>query len=61
MTALYENFTKHPSAYVKNFSKIDSIVLPALEKVFMGEQSAKEAMEAIAPDVKQYIDGKYMQ
>lgn len=61
MTALYENFTKHPSAYVKNFSKIDSIVLPALEKVFMGEQSAKEAMEAIAPDVKQYIDGKYIQ
>ena len=59
MKPIYERFTKHPSAYVKNFAEIDSMVLPALEKIFMGEMSAQDAMNSIAPEVEPKIEGKF--
>jgi len=53
------NFKKHPSAYVKNFVRIDSIVQPAIEKVFFGKETAEEAMKAIENDVNGMIAGRY--
>lgn len=59
MKPIYERFAKHPSAYVKNFAEIDSMVLPALEKIFMGEMSAQDAMNSIVPEVEPKIEGKF--
>jgi multiple sugar transport system substrate-binding protein len=40
-----------PTAYVKNFSKIMDLVNPALDKVFLGEEKALDAMKRIEPKV----------
>lgn len=40
-----------PTAYVKNFNKMMDLVNPALDKVWLGEQSAEEAMKAIEAQV----------
>lgn len=59
MTPLVTCFAKHPSAYVRNFAQIDALVMPALEKIFMGDATAKDAMESITADIEALADGKY--
>ena len=56
---IIENFAKHPSAYVKNFAQMDALVNPALEKIFMGEATAADAMNEIAPQIEALADGKF--
>lgn len=53
------NLVQHPSATVKNFSKIDALVQPALERIYMGQETAEKAMKAIEPDVNKISEGKY--
>lgn len=53
------HLVQHPSATVKNFAKIDALVQPALERMYMGQETAEEAMKAIEPDVDKISDGKY--
>ncbi len=53
------NLVQHPSATVKNFAKIDALVQPALERIYMGQQTAEQAMKQIEPEVDKISDGKY--
>lgn len=54
-----EHFHRHPSAYVKNFAQIDAIVLPALERMYLGEETAEEAMNGIKAEAEGLFDGLY--
>lgn len=47
-----------PTGYVKNFNKIMDIVNPALDKVWLGEQSAQEALDAIADKAQAEVQGR---
>jgi multiple sugar transport system substrate-binding protein len=47
-----------PTGYVKNFNKIMDIVNPALDKVWLGEQTAQEAMDAIAAKAQEQVQGR---
>jgi len=47
-----------PTGYVKNFNKIMDVVNPALDKVWLGEQSAQEAMDAIAAKAQEQVQGR---
>ncbi|MEC0169141.1 ABC transporter substrate-binding protein [Paenibacillus graminis] len=47
-----------PTGYVKNFNNIMDIVNPALDKVWLGQQSAQEAMDSIAAKVQAQIKGR---
>jgi multiple sugar transport system substrate-binding protein len=47
-----------PTAYVKNFNKIMDIVNPALDKVWLGQQSAQEAMDGIAKKAQEQVQGR---
>ncbi|KIL38178.1 ABC transporter substrate-binding protein [Gordoniibacillus kamchatkensis] len=47
-----------PTGYVKNFSKIMDIVNPALDKVWLGQQTAQEAMNSIADKAKAQVQGR---
>jgi multiple sugar transport system substrate-binding protein len=47
-----------PTGYVKNFNKIMDLVNPALDKVWLGEQTAKEALDAIAPQAQAQVQGR---
>ena len=58
-TPALENFHRHPSAYVKNFAQIDAIVLPALERMYLEEETAEEAMNGIKAEVEALFDGLY--
>jgi multiple sugar transport system substrate-binding protein len=40
-----------PTAYVKNFNRMMELVTPALDKVWLDEQTAEEAMKSIADEV----------
>ncbi|WEK54773.1 MAG: extracellular solute-binding protein [Candidatus Cohnella colombiensis] len=53
------NFKKHPSAYVKNFVRIDSIVQPAIERTYFGKTTAEDAMKSIEQEVNALIQGRY--
>lgn len=53
------NFHRHPSAYVKNFAEIDAIVLPALERMYLQEETAEEAMNGIATEAEALFKGIY--
>lgn len=59
MTPVMEYFHRHPSAYVKNFAKIDAVVQPALERMYLGEETAEEAMNGIAAEVEGLFEGLY--
>ncbi len=48
-----------PSYTIKNFAKIDAIVGAALEQVWLGEKTAKEALDGIADKVKPELKGRY--
>ncbi|MRN52147.1 ABC transporter substrate-binding protein [Paenibacillus monticola] len=47
-----------PTGYVKNFNKIMDVVNPALDKVWLGQQTAQEAMDAIAPKAQAQVKGR---
>ncbi|WP_438495994.1 ABC transporter substrate-binding protein [Paenibacillus sp. IHBB 3054] len=47
-----------PTGYVKNFNKIMDIVNPALDKVWLGQQTAQEAMDSIAPKAQEQVQGR---
>ncbi len=57
---LLNNFAMHPSAYVKNFAKIDAVVQPALERIYMGQETPEQAMSGIQAEVEGLIEGKYV-
>ncbi|QHT63243.1 sugar ABC transporter substrate-binding protein [Paenibacillus lycopersici] len=47
-----------PTAYVKNFNKIMDVVNPALDKVWLGKQSAKDALDAVAAKAQEQVQGR---
>ncbi len=47
-----------PTGYVKNFNKIMDIVTPALDKVWLGQQTAQEAMDGIAAKAQAQVQGR---
>lgn len=47
-----------PTGYVKNFNKIMDIVNPALDKVWLGQQTAQEAMDGIAVKAQEQVKGR---
>ncbi|MDO3409267.1 sugar ABC transporter substrate-binding protein [Saccharibacillus sp. CPCC 101409] len=47
-----------PTGYVKNFNKIMDIVNPAMDKVWLGEQSAQEALDGIAAKAQAQVQGR---
>lgn len=47
-----------PTGTVKNFSKIIDVVNPALDKVWLGEQTASEAMAQAEAKAKALVQGK---
>lgn len=47
-----------PTGYVKNFNKIMDVVTPALDKVWLGQQSAQEAMDSIADKAQAQVQGR---
>jgi len=59
LTPAINNFHRHPSAYVKNFAKIDALVQPALERMYLGEETAEEAMQGIEAEVEGLFEGVY--
>ena len=59
MEPALNHFHRHPSAYVKNFAEIDALVTPALERMYLGEESAQEAMEGIADQAEALFEGLY--
>ncbi len=59
MKPVLTNLKTHPSSYVKNFPKIDALVQPALERMYLGQETAEQAMKKIEPEVNKLIQGKY--
>jgi multiple sugar transport system substrate-binding protein len=62
-TAVLDMFQKHSHPamvyYVKNSAKIDAMVNNALDPVWMGRQTAADAMKALAPVIAPEILGRY--
>ncbi|GGG22649.1 ABC transporter substrate-binding protein [Paenibacillus abyssi] len=54
-----ENTKPGPADLLKNYSKIDTIVTPALEEVWLGNKSAQDAMNEIKPRVEELMIGEY--
>lgn len=57
--AVINNLTVATEINVKNFNEIDTLVSAALDEVFSGSKSAKDAMNAIKGNVDQLVDGTY--
>ncbi|MBM7568850.1 ABC transporter substrate-binding protein [Paenibacillus sacheonensis] len=47
-----------PTSYVKNFNKIMDVINPAMDKVWLGKQSAKEALDAVAAKAQEQVQGR---
>lgn len=47
-----------PTGYVKNFNKIMDIVNPALDKVWLGQQTAQEALDSVAAKAQAQVQGR---
>lgn len=47
-----------PTFYVKNFNKIMDIANPALDKVWLGQQTAADAMKAVDAKAQQQVQGR---
>jgi len=47
-----------PTGYVKNFNKIMDIVNPALDKVWLGQQTAQQALDSIAAKAQAQVQGR---
>jgi multiple sugar transport system substrate-binding protein len=54
-----ENTKPGPVDLVKNYGKIDTVVTPALENVWLGKSLAKDAMTSIKPQVESLLEGVY--
>lgn len=54
-----KNSVQGPAFNVKNFGKMRAIVDPALDHVWLGQKSAKDAMNDIAHQVRPLIKGYY--
>jgi multiple sugar transport system substrate-binding protein len=54
-----ENGIAGPSYTLRNFSKIDSIVAAALDRVWLGEVSAQEAMDEASETAQPEMSGRY--
>ncbi|MEK4510077.1 sugar ABC transporter substrate-binding protein [Paenibacillus anaericanus] len=52
------NSHQTPTGYVKNFNKIMDIVNPALDKVWLGQQTAQEALDSIAAKAQEQVQGR---
>ncbi|NHN32174.1 ABC transporter substrate-binding protein [Paenibacillus agricola] len=50
---------KLPSAYVKNFAKINALVQPAIERTYLGQTTAEQALKGIEAEVSKLIMGRY--
>lgn len=50
---------RSPEFYVKNNAKIQSLLTPALDAMWMGEKSAKEAIDEIIPTINAEVKGRY--
>ncbi|MEC0333205.1 sugar ABC transporter substrate-binding protein [Paenibacillus macerans] len=59
LTNLLNNSTPSPVYYVKNFGKVSSLAFSALDPVWLGKQSAEEAMKEVASKVQPEIQGRY--
>lgn len=57
--AVINHLTVATEINVKNFNEIDTLVSAALDEVFSGSKSAKDAMNAIKGNVDQLVDGTY--
>lgn len=47
--------------YVKNFSKIDDVITPALDDLWSGEKTAQEVIDSIKDDANAQVQGFYGQ
>lgn len=47
-----------PTGYIKNFNKIMDVVTPALDKLWLGEQTAQQAMDSIADKAQAQVQGR---
>jgi multiple sugar transport system substrate-binding protein len=57
---LFDSKTKPgPADLLKNYGKIDAIVTPALDEVWLGKKTAKDAMTEIKPKVEALMEGVY--
>lgn len=59
MRNAFDNGFPNTSYYVKNLSKINSIIDPALEQVWLGKATAEEALAKIKPQVEKELKGVY--
>lgn len=55
---LLEHSHATPTGYVKNFNKIMDVVTPALDKVWLGQQTAQAAMDGIAEKAQAQVQGR---
>lgn len=59
MRQTLENGVNSYDYYVKNIEKINAILNPALDQIFLGKKSAKEAFESIMPKISAEFKGTY--
>lgn len=59
MNNLLKNGVPSGPYYIKNFSKINAITFSAMDPVWLGKQTAAEAMKAVEAKVKPEIQGRY--
>ncbi|ACT02222.1 ABC transporter substrate-binding protein [Paenibacillus sp. JDR-2] len=59
MRNAFDNGFPNTSYYVKNLSKINSMIDPALEQVWLGKTTAQEALSKIKPQVEKELKGVY--
>lgn len=50
---------RSPQFYVKNNAKIQSLLTPALDDLWLGKKTAKEVMDGIAPTINKEVQGRY--
>ncbi|OUS74324.1 ABC transporter substrate-binding protein [Paenibacillus sp. MY03] len=55
---LLDSSHQTPTGYVKNFSKIMDVVSPALDKVWLGQQTAQEALDGVAAKAQELVQGR---
>lgn len=59
MDLSFKHTKKLPSAYVKNFPKINAIVQSAIERVYLDKMTVEQALKEIEPEVNKLISGRY--
>lgn len=53
------NGVASPALNVKNFKEMNNLVTPALDKVWLGEDTAENAMKSIEPKIQPLLQGYY--